>query len=243
MEARILGSGGWMPTDERETTCIYAREHDHVLVIDAGTGFRRLLTQPDLVAGVRRISVVLTHFHIDHLMGLPFLFDLDHVPEHEIWAAGVALESIPAEELVHRLVDTPFMPPGGGLPGEVHELEPAHVEIGPFALDVRIQRQHANPTLALKVNGELVVCTDTEYDEENAAFARGARVLCHDAFYVSGDEPNHTGAEDAARLAAEAEVGRLVLIHLNPSVDEEAALAAAGPIFAETALGRDGMSI
>src|SRR5437763_15325868 len=107
-----------MPTDERETTCIYAREHDHVLVIDAGTGFRRLLTQPGLVAGVRRISVVLTHFHIDHLLGLPFLFDLDHVPERELWAAGAAPESTPAADLVHLLVPPPLRPPGGRPPGE-----------------------------------------------------------------------------------------------------------------------------
>jgi ribonuclease BN (tRNA processing enzyme) len=231
-----------MPTDARETTCIYVREGEHVLVVDAGTGLRRLVTQPDLLEGARALSVVLTHFHIDHLMGLPFLYDLDHVPEREIWAAGLALESRPADELVHRLVDPPFMP-GWGLPGDVRELAPEAVEIGPFSLDVRIQRRHANPTLALKVNGELVVCTDTEYDEENVAFARGARVLCHDAFYVTGEAPNHTGAEDAARLAAEAGVERLVLIHLNPNVDEEALLRASRPIFRATEVGRDGMNL
>jgi ribonuclease BN (tRNA processing enzyme) len=239
LEARILGSGGWMPTDARETTCIYARDGDHVLVIDAGTGFRRLVTQSDLLDGVRSISVVLSHFHIDHLMGLPFLYDLDHVPSREIWAAGRALESLPTADLVHRLVDPPFMP-ASGLPGEVRELEPGPFQIGPFALDTRIQRKHPNPTLAVKVNGELVVCTDTEYDDGNVAFARGARVLCHDAFYVGGPEPNHTRVEDAARLAGEAGVERLVLIHLNPSVDEEVVLRAARPIFAATDVGRDG---
>src|SRR5438034_9711331 len=125
-----------MPTDARETTCIYARQSDHVLVVDAGTGFSRVLTEPELVAGARRISVVLTHFHIDHLMGLPFLYDLEHVPEREIWAAGLALESTPAEALIHRLVDAPFMSPAGGLPGEVRELEPRALEIGPFAVDL-----------------------------------------------------------------------------------------------------------
>ena len=242
MQARLLGSGGWMPTDERETTCIYVREGEHVLVIDAGTGFRRLVSDASLLEGVSSVSVVLTHFHIDHLMGLPFLYDLDHVPRREIWAARLALESLPAAGLVHRLVDPPFMPVEG-LPGEVRELDPGPFEIGPLALDVRIQRRHVNPTLAVKVNGELVVCTDTEYDEENVAFARGARVLCHDAFYVGGPEPNHTRAEDAARVAAEAGVERLVLMHLNPKVDEEAALRASRPIFAPTEVGRDGMAV
>ena len=232
-----------MPTDARETTSIYVRDGEHVLVIDAGTGFRRLVSDPSLLDGVRSIAVVLTHFHIDHLMGLPFLYDLERVPLREIWAAGLALESVRAEEFVHRLVDPPFMPPAGGLPGEVRELEPPAGSIGPFAIDVRIQRKHPNPTLALKVNGELLVCTDTEYDEGNVAFARGGRVLCHDAFSVSGQERNHTRAEDAARLAAAAEVERLVLIHLNPDVDEDALLRAAQPIFAATEVGRDGLAL
>ena len=72
---------------------------------------------------------------------------------------------------------------------------------------------------------------------------RGARVLCHDAFYVGGPEPNHTRAEDAARVAAEAGVERLVLMHLNPKADEEAELRASRPIFAATEVGRDGMAV
>src|SRR5438034_10965963 len=136
-----------MPTDARETTCIYAREGDYVLVVDAGTGFRRLVSDASLLEGVSSISVVLTHFHIDHLMGLPFLYDLDHVPQREIWAAGLALESLPAAELVHRLVDPPFMP-AAGLPGEIRELDPGPVGRGRFALRGRIPRRPPKPPLA-----------------------------------------------------------------------------------------------
>jgi ribonuclease BN (tRNA processing enzyme) len=240
MEIWLLGSGGWMPTDERETTCIYVREGDEVLIVDAGTGLRRLGTDPALLEGVRRLSVVLTHFHLDHIMGLPFLVDFEQVPEREIWAAALATEGAPADELVHRLLDPPFLP-DWGLPGEVRELTPPAAEIGAFGLEVRIQRLHPNPTLAVKVNGELAICTDTGFDEENIAFACGARILCHDAFFATTQGPTHTGADDAARIAAGAGVGRLVLMHLNPSVDEEELRRVSRPVFAATDVGRDGM--
>lgn len=50
MEVRLLGTGGWLPTDERETACMYVRSGPDVLLLDAGTGARRLITEPALLA-------------------------------------------------------------------------------------------------------------------------------------------------------------------------------------------------
>ncbi len=242
MEARILGSGGWMPTDVRETTCIYFREDDDVLVVDAGTGFRRLVTEPELLDGVRRLSVVLTHFHVDHIMGLPFLGELEHVPQREIWGAGLSVEGIATEQLVRRLFDPPLTT-ASELPADIHELAPPGAQIGRFSVDVKPQLRHQNTTLAIKVNGEVVVCTDTEYDESNAEFAHGARVLCHDSFFPDTGGKGHTGAGEAAKLAVAASVQRLVLIHLNPLVGEEELLRVAREAFPATEVGRDGMML
>jgi ribonuclease BN (tRNA processing enzyme) len=239
VQIQILGSGGWMPTDARETTCIYVRDGDHVLLLDAGTGVRRLATEPQLLEGVRRITVALTHFHIDHLMGLPFLIDFD--VEREIWGGGLALEGIPTVELVHRLFDPPIV---GQSPGEVHELAPPGAAIGPFTLEARIQPRHPNQTLALRVNRELALCTDTAYDEENIAFVRGARVLCHESFHAGDttDDLGHTASGDAGRLARAAGVERLVLTHVNPYLrDDEELLRFARPVFPDVAVARDGM--
>jgi ribonuclease BN (tRNA processing enzyme) len=240
MEARLLGSAGWMPTDSRETCCLYVREGDHVLLVDAGTGLRRLVTEPSLLDGVRRLSIVLTHFHLDHVMGLAFVPALERVPVRELWGAGRALSGQPMVELAHRLLDPPFVlqkPEGLARHLDVRELEPPCVEIGAFAVEARVQPRHGMPTLAFRINGDVCYCTDTALDEENERFARGARVLFHEAF---GAGDGHTSPGEAARLARAAGVGRLVLIHLNPLVDEDKLLADARRHFDATELGRDG---
>jgi ribonuclease BN (tRNA processing enzyme) len=248
LDVRLLGSGGWMPTDARETACLYVRDGDRVLLVDAGTGLRRIRTDPELLEGVGRVDVVLTHFHLDHVVGLSYLPGLE--VRVDVWAGGRVTAGEPSLDLVHRLLDPPFLlreaRDVADLFGDVRELEPPGVEIGPFRVDVRVQRKHPSPTLALRVNGALAHCTDTAYDEENVEFVRGAGVLLHEAFHAADttDDEGHTASGEAGRLAAAAGVGRLVLIHPGPlTTDEEALLSFARRHFPAAELGRDGMRI
>jgi ribonuclease BN (tRNA processing enzyme) len=238
----LLGSGGFMPTGERETCCALLRDGSEALVIDAGTGIRRLVTDPALLDGVERLHVLLTHFHLDHVIGLFYLAELAR--PIEIWGAGERLEGIATDELVQRLLAPPFAPPSiRDAVARAREL-PADGRLGSFDVASRVQRIHSNPTLAVRVGG-MVWCTDTGYDAGNVEFARDASVLFHDAFRAgeTGAEGGHTRAANAGRLAAAAGVGRLVLIHLSPDADEEALLSEARSQFEATVVGRDGLSL
>jgi ribonuclease BN (tRNA processing enzyme) len=243
VEIRLLGSGGFVPSDRRETACALLRRGSEAVAIDAGTGAYRLRTDSELLAGVERLHVVLTHFHLDHTIGLFYLPGIG-VPV-DIWGAGEALEGISTSELVERLLGPPFAPDGfiASFAG-VHELSADGATIGPFHVRARIQRLHSNPTLALRFDDDLVWCTDTSYDVENVAFTRGARLLCHEAFRAGDrtDEHGHTAAGDAARLAAAAGVERLLLVHVNPDSDEdEALLKFARPHFRAAEVASDGL--
>jgi ribonuclease BN (tRNA processing enzyme) len=230
-----------MPTDERETTSTLVREGDTAVVLDAGTGVRRLALDRSLLDGITRVHICLTHFHLDHVIGLSYAGELG-VPV-EVWGGGAALEATPTVEIVSRLLASPF---SGPVPFEaIHELREGEQQVGPFRVRARKQPQHSNPTLALRLGG-LVCCTDTAYDEANVEFARGARVLLHEAFVTAdtSDDPSHTAAGEAARLAAAAGVERLVLIHLNPlEAREDDLLAYARPHFPATEVGRDGLEL
>jgi ribonuclease BN (tRNA processing enzyme) len=249
MDVRLLGTGGWMPTDRRETACVYLRDGADVLVLDAGTGFRRLVTDPELVEGVERLHVVLSHFHLDHTAGLVCLPALRHVPAREVWAPGRLIANVAGEELVHRLLGPPFLAGDRGdvigtFATAVHELS-RDVELGPFHVELRVQPLHNWPTLALKVNGALAYCTDTAYDEGNASFVRGARVLLHEAFWPDDttEDVQHSAAGEAGRVAAAAGVERLLLVHVSAFVkDEEAFVAPARARFAATEVASDGLA-
>ena len=176
--ARILGSGGFIPTDRRETSCLLVRGDDpaRALVVDAGTGIRRLVTDPALVDGVRVT----------------------------VWGPGAANDGRPTEEILGGVYRAPVFPLEKFV-DEVRELEPGETEIGGIAVRARRQERHADPTMGLRLGDRLVWCTDTAYDEATAGFARGAEVLCHDAWGF-GQEPDetasHTTAAQAARIAS-----------------------------------------
>ena len=70
---RILGAGGWIPTGTHATCSALLREGDAAVLIDAGSGIERLVADPSLLDGVERLELVLTHFHLDHVVGLAYL--------------------------------------------------------------------------------------------------------------------------------------------------------------------------
>jgi ribonuclease BN (tRNA processing enzyme) len=241
MDALLLGSGGWIPTSRRETCCAYLRSNGHVLLIDAGTGVQRLVENPELLAGVERLDIVLTHFHLDHVVGLTYLPALPLLPA--IWGPGELTANTTTKEILGRLIGRPlFAATPGDIAGSVHEIPPKPFQIGPFAISPRVQRLHTDPTLALRVGDALTYCTDTAADPGNADFAAGSRLLLHEAWYAeaSTDDETHSAAGEAGQLARTAGVDRLVLIHINPlqrSDDELARHARAE--FPHVSVGQD----
>jgi ribonuclease BN (tRNA processing enzyme) len=242
---RLLGSGGFVPTDRRETACALLRRGNEALLLDAGTGARRLWSEPGLLDGIERLDVVLSHFHLDHTVGLFYLAGLE-LPL-EIWGGGDVLEGIATGDLVKTLVGSPFAPPSfvDELPA-VRELAVGATRVGPFEVRARVQPLHANRTLALRVGDALAWCTDTAYDADNVSFAQGVELLCHEAFTAGEqtDGPGHTASGEAARLAGAAGVERLLLIHVNPERDDDEALvASARRYFAASEVATDHTTI
>jgi ribonuclease BN (tRNA processing enzyme) len=193
---------------------------------------------------VRRLTVLLSHFHLDHTVGLAALPGIE-VETRELYAPA-RLHGATLAELLERLLGPPFLAPDPGRVRElatVHELE-GELELGAFRIETRVQPLHVGPTVGIKVGGALAYCTDTAEDPETVAFVRGARFLLHEAFWAADttDDATHTAAGGAARIAAAADVERLVLVHVNPTLADDAELLRhARPHFVATEVGRDGL--
>src|SRR5659263_677628 len=91
----LLGSGGWIPTARRETTCAILSLPEALFIFDAGTGLARLLEErfrPEYEAA-REVHLFLSHYHLDHIAGLVYLLALFIEPlaegEHAIGGASV----------------------------------------------------------------------------------------------------------------------------------------------------------
>ncbi len=210
-------------------------------MLDAGTGLRRLVTEPAFLDGVRSLDIVLTHFHLDHVCGLAYVPALAVKPT--LWAPGAWLYDTPSANLLDPLRRAPISPSEPGELGEIRELEPGIQMVGGFALTTRAQPLHWAPTAGLRVGDELALVTDTAYDGGSSDLARDVGHLLHEAWSTSdhpvASEGDATAAE-AGRVAHEAGARRLTLIHINPRIqDEEALLEDARRHFSDARLGRD----
>jgi ribonuclease BN (tRNA processing enzyme) len=214
------------------------------VLIDAGTGVERLVADRSLLEGVTQLDLVLTHFHMDHVAGLayfPGLRGAGGCPPR-LWGPAATVFGSSTDEVLRRAFTPPFSDADYGLIArEIRELAEEQA-VGPFTLRTRQQRGHSTPTLALRFDDLLTYCTDTPYDAGNARFAAGSRVLMHEAWAPAGSPEStdiHSSGADAGRVAAEAGVERLVLIHLHPGGGHEAVLEEARAEFGPVELGSD----
>ena len=232
-DGAMLGYGG-------NTACVAVRLSDGSrVVLDAGTGIRGLGVA---LAGVREdIHVLLTHLHLDHIMGLLFfgpLFD----PAARVTVWGPPDPTVGLRRRLARYLSAPLSPI------EIREL-PARVEFRmvprePFRLgSAQIEAalvNHRGPTLGYRVtDGDAVLSylpdhepalgQDLDRDPgewiSGLPLARGASLLVHDGQYTQEEYVGtrgwgHSTVEDAVVFGRRAEAERVALFHHDPTHDD-----------------------
>jgi phosphoribosyl 1,2-cyclic phosphodiesterase len=248
MQVRLWGTRGSVAVPGVETaryggntSCVEVRHADGtLLILDAGTGIRRLGSSLD--ANLRRVDVLLSHLHMDHIQGLGF-FDPLHDPDIEVhlWGPGS-----PTQDLWTRLaryLSPPLFPVYlRDLPWlHVHDVGVGRFEIGPFTVASELIC-HPGATLGYRIaasGATLAYLPDHEpalglkgnflSGEWTSGFglAHGADLLIHDGQYTDEEYASrvgwgHSSIRQALGFARLAEVNRLVLFHHNPThTDEE----------------------
>jgi len=221
------------------TSCVEVRGADGtLLVLDAGTGIRPLGRA--LGSTVRRIHVLLTHYHLDHIQGLGFfapLFDPDI--ETHLW--GPASTALDLRARLMRYLSPPLFPVHlRDLPHLVlHELPAGDFDVGEFR--VRADRVcHPGFTVGYRIAARDATLTYLS-DHEPAlgvshfpmhadwtsghALARDADLLVHDGQYSLAEYPQHIGwghsaVDHAGAFATLARVRHLVTFHHDPAHDD-----------------------
>ena len=215
MQLLLLGTTGYHPNARRHTACLLLPEIG--LVLDAGTGFFRIRDWLQ----TSELDVFLTHAHLDHVVGLTFLFDVAY--ESGLQATRVYGDAGHLQAIQEHLFAKPLfpivppltwhtlkspMPISGGGTLRSFPLEHPGGSLG-FRLDWP-ERSFAYVT-------DTTARPDAPYIEQ----IRGVDLLIHECYFPDGYEElavrtGHSCLSPVIAVAQAAEVKRLVLIHVNP---------------------------
>ncbi len=234
---QIAGFGG-------NTTCVEVRAGEDRLIVDAGSGLRELggpLLATGLGKGKGEAHILMTHFHWDHLIGLPFFVPL-FIPGNRIHIYAVQSE---LESVVRTMFKKPFFPvefADLGAKIEFHLLAPRRkvringFDVTPYELD------HPDPCWGYRVerfNRAYAHCVDTECTRQTAAelgpdlpLYQNADLMLFDAQYTLTevvDKANwgHSVATFGLELALREKIKNVWFVHHDPYATDDKILQAA----------------
>ena len=243
MRMTVLGSGGWIPTSSRQTSCYLIISGTEALVFDAGSGLGALHIDPSLLDGVQAVTIVLSHFHLDHVTGLGFV-SARGLGGRELTIAGpgaLCYGQSTRSIVEAQLLASPLQTASPVASARWAELGWDTLGIAGHEVETWEQTRHTLPSAGLRVGGRFAYCTDTEFDPETIRHAAGVTTLLHEAWEPTDAERGHTSGDEVGIIAVEAGVSRLLLTHNHPlpGVPERTS-AAAQARFAATVSATDG---
>lgn len=200
---------------------------NEALLLDAGTGVARLLEQRiiDLLRPYHCLNIILSHYHLDHVMGLSFLIGAWTRGPVRIYAPGPPFVEATPEEALDGLLGPPLYPltiRDFPTPVEVLPVTQERLQIGSLSLRLRPQK-HPGGSAGIRIGDTIAYVTDTVVDDATPAFAQGVELLLHEVYLTDAEAEKadvehmgHSYASGVAWIARQAGVGCLMPIHHHP---------------------------
>jgi len=240
MYIKCWGSRGSIPVSGEEyikyggdTTCLEIRtKDDQIIIVDAGTGIRRLgkqLVSEDLYS----YDMIFTHAHWDHLMGFPFFTPI-YLSQTSIRMQGCPFAQKFVETMLNKVMSPPNFPVSyDDITARIsyNPKCPDLFEIGSVSI-MPIHLSHPNRGKGFKFieDGHVFIfLTDNELDfthrgglsfEAYKEFSEGADLFIHDSEYTKEEYKSvkqwgHSVYTTALDLAIQAGVKQFGLFHHN----------------------------
>lgn len=241
MQVRLWGTRGSVAragpgtvTYGGDTASVEVSSGEAVLALDAGSGIVPL--GGSLLGRCRRIDILLTHLHMDHIQGLGFFRPLfDPAIEVHIW--GPVSTTMDLADRLRRYLSPPLFPVRlRDLDVTLHDVSPGTIEVG----DLRVTADlviHPGTTLGYRIEaaGGRTFCYLPDHEPalgvrnfpevpvwtSGYALARNADLLIHDTQYTDDEYQERTGwghstLEHAMKFAALTGARHMVTFHHDP---------------------------
>ena len=241
MLVKFWGVRGSTPTPQAEnlryggnTSCVEVRLGDRIFIFDCGTGFRVLGHHLEKEFGDRPFAahVFVSHFHWDHIQGMPFFRPLYDSPNSQFIFHSSSRNQKLQEVMAYQMASPYF-------PVNLDEMKAKRdfYDIKNGCLDmedgIRIKTawlNHPQGCLGFRLetkDGVLVYATDNEpgdanFDKAVRKLAEGADLLIYDAQYLPEEYAarrrgwGHSHWREAVNVVMESGAQELILYHHDP---------------------------
>jgi phosphoribosyl 1,2-cyclic phosphodiesterase len=265
LQVKFWGVRGSTPTPQIEnlvhggnTPCLEIRgPNNEIIIIDGGTGLRQLGNSlvREFPEGKLPVNFLLTHFHWDHIQGIPFFAPL-YDPRTEVTFYSL---SNSLQDVLESQMTVPFFPVK--FDSILSKRDFVHVanspvkcgpvSIYPFAMN------HPQGCIGYRIEcGGAVVAYASDLEHGNKELDRllrdsiqGADILIYDSQYTPEEYESrkgwgHSTWVEATRAAKDGDVGQLILFHHEPTHHDQLMLditRKAQGLFANTLAAREGL--
>lgn len=223
MKIVFLGTNGWYTNQIGNTPCILIDSREGYIILDAGNGFYKV-DQYINIKTKKPIFLFISHFHIDHVSGLHTLSKFDFTQGIDVYVGEGRKKDF--EVLVNPPFTVGFIPKPENIvalktPIRLHELSDGNHQL-PFPATV-VEQFHGykNHGFRLVLEGKIIAYSgDCGVSEASYKLAEKADVLIHECSFSKNLAVakiwGHVTPEQAAQIAKDSGVAKLILTHFDP---------------------------
>jgi len=222
-----LGINGYIPSFGRQTMSFLLLTGKEALLLDAGTGVGRLL-EPTIIGLLRPydcLNIILSHYHLDHVVGLSYLPGTWMRGVVRIYAPGSPFVEVEPDEALGRLLRPPLFPrrfEDFPTPVEVIPAKSGFLKIGNMSVQLHGQN-HPGGSVGVRIGDGIAYVTDTPVEQTTETFVQGVKLLLHEVWLTDEEaerdeveREKHSYVSGVAQIAKHAKVGSLMPIHHQP---------------------------
>jgi ribonuclease BN (tRNA processing enzyme) len=186
-----------------------------------------------IIESKKRLNIILSHYHLDHVIGLSYLAGLGPGKSVRLFAPGAPFVEARAEDAVNKLLNPPLF----SLSFEQYPVDTELVPVNNSELRINshvfqfIKLNHPGGSMGIRINDDICYITDTSVDQSYADFISGCGYLMHEVWVTKAEAEvhekeysGHSVLEDVVALAARARVKNLIPVHFHPRWSEETLL-------------------